>query len=251
MRPLLLALFLLPWLAAPVPAAADDPAQSGATQVGRVAAVEGKVEATLGSSARRVERGEGVYLGDWIETQKSARAKILLNDATELVVGPASRIHLDEFVYDPGQKGGKLLVEVGVGIMRFTSGVLEPKSYEVKTPVASIGVRGTIFDLIVSSTTAILREGIIAITTFGGTRVIDKKDHASTVETSTDEPEPQREVTDEEEKITEPLRRPFKDELPRGQGRPNIPTAVQKPNVTPHQNQPMPSGPPKMPSHRY
>ena len=252
MRPLLLALALLPWLAASGPAAADDPAQSGAQQVGRVLAVEGKVEATLGAATRRVEQGEGIYLGDWVESQPDARAKIALNDDTELVVGPASRIHVDEFVYDPGKKGGKVLVEVGVGLMRFTTGALEPKSYEVKTPVASIGVRGTVFDLIVASTTAILRDGVIAITTFGGSEVIDRKDHASTVQTSTDEPEKQRPTTDEEEEITEPLRRPFKNELTRSQGRPRIPASIQPPKVDPHQSVPKTNpSPPKMPSHRY
>jgi hypothetical protein len=241
MRPLLLALVLLPWLAASAPAEADDPAQSGAEAVGKVLATEGEVSATLGNDTRRVERGEAVYRGDWLETAAKARAKILLHDETELVVGPSSRLHIDEFVYDAGSDKGKVLLEVGVGLLRFTSGVLEPESYQVDTPVASIGVRGTIFDTIVAAvtyaTTVILREGKIVVKTFGGPRTIDEEDHASTAASSTERPEPQRKVTDAEEDLTEALKRPFRDELPRPK-RPNLPANVQKPQVNPNQHRP-------------
>jgi len=248
MRPLLLVLVILAaFTASPAPAAADDPAASGAEPVGRVAAVEGKVHATLGADTRRVLRGEAVYQGDWIETEKDARAKIVLADSTELVVGPASRIHLDEFVYDPGKKKGKVLVEMGVGLLRFTSGTLEPGSYQVNTPVASIGVRGTIFDTIVAAlelaSTAILRQGKVGVKGTSATVVLDQEDHASTVERLGAEPEPQRPATDEEEEITEPLKKPFKDELP---FRPNIP--VQRPTLDPSQHVPSTPSVPSQPN---
>ncbi|MBW2314486.1 MAG: FecR domain-containing protein [Deltaproteobacteria bacterium] len=252
MRPLLLALVLLPWLAASAPAEADDPAQSGANAIGKVLATEGKVSATLGSDTRTVERGEAVYKGDWLETDRSSRAKVLLNDDTELVVGPASRLHLDEFVYNDNSNKGKVLIEMGVGLLRFTSGKLEPESYEVQTPVASIGVRGTIFDTLVAAvtyvTTVILREGNVVIKTFGGSQTVKKKDHASSAESSTDKPEPQRKVTDEEDDLSDPLKKPFKDELPRTTKRPRIPDAVKRPPVNPSHSRP---GPSNRPSNRY
>jgi len=251
MRPLLLALALLLWLAAPPPAKGDDPGPGGAKHAGQVVAVEGKVSATLGADTRRVERGEAVYQNDWIETAQDARAKILLADETELVVGPGSRLHIDEFVYDAGSPRGKVLLEVGVGLLRFTSGKLEPESYEVNTPVASIGVRGTIFDVIVAAvtyaTTVILRDGKIVIRTFGGPEIVDREDHASTAERSADPPEPQREVTDEEEKLADPLKRPFQDEIDRATRKPTVPANVPKPRVDPSQNRPSPSNRPSYP----
>jgi hypothetical protein len=248
MRPLLLVLAILAFLGAPsAPAAADDPAASGADPVGRAAAVEGQVTATLGADQRRVLRGEAVYQGDWIETAEDARAKIVLADSTELVVGPASRIHLDEFVYDPGKKGGKVLIEMGVGLMRFTSGTLAPESYQVNTPVASIGVRGTIFDTLVAAvtfaTTVILRDGKISIKTLVESSLLDKEDHASSAESSSDEPEDQRPATDEEEELADPLKKPFKDELP---FRPNIP--IQRPSLDPSQHVPSTPSVPSQPN---
>jgi hypothetical protein len=249
MRPILLLLALTFWLAGAPPAAADDPTLSGAEAVGKVLATEGTVSATLGADTRTVVRGEAVYRGDWLETDPKSRAKVLLDDETELVVGPASRIHVDEFVYAGSGDQGKVLIELGVGLLRFTSGKLEPESYEVKTPVASIGVRGTIFDTIVAAvsfaTTVIVREGTVWMKTFGGEKTLAKKDHASTAESSTDEPSDPAEATDEQEEVADPLKKPFQDELPRGGQRPGIPPNVQKPRIDPSQNRP--SGPPNYP----
>ncbi|NNL67648.1 MAG: hypothetical protein HKP30_15465 [Myxococcales bacterium] len=259
MRPLLVALSLLLWLGGS-PARADDPAPSGADPVGEVTAVEGRVQATLGADSRRVERGEAVYRGDWIETEKKSRAKIVLHDETELVVGPGSRVHLDEFVYQPGQGSGKVLLEMGVGLLRFTSGVLEPESYEVKTPVASIGVRGTIFDVIVSAidfaTTVILREGRISVRSLVKAVNVDAEDHASEVEGAGEDPTQPREATEDEEDTTDPLKRPFKSERPTAKTRPTLPGNVTKPPHMPSKpdmKAPAPVIPksPNLPSHRY
>jgi hypothetical protein len=75
------------------------------------------------------------------------------------------------------------------------------------------------------------------VKTFGGPRTIDEEDHASTAASSTERPEPQRKVTDAEEDLTEALKRPFRDELPRPK-RPNLPANVQKPQVNPNQHRP-------------
>lgn len=240
MRPLLLALALMSCFASPSSARADDPAASGAQAVGKVLATEGHVSATLGADTRPVIRGEAVYQNDWVETDPKSRAKILLDDDTELVVGPASRIHIDEFVYASNSSKGKVLIEMGVGLLRFTSGKLESESYEVKTPVASIGVRGTIFDTIVAAvsyaTTAILRDGGIWIRTFGGRQDITDEDFASTALNSRDAPSKPEKATDEQEDATDPLKKPFKDELPRN--RPTLPTNIPKPHIDPNQSRP-------------
>jgi hypothetical protein len=246
MRPLLLFLACVP-LAVGAAARADDPAASGAEAVGRAAATEGTVRAVLGQETRRVEAGEAVYRGDWIETEADGRARIVLHDETELVVGPGSRVHLDEFVYDPADGSGRVLVEMGEGLLRFTTGVLAPEGYEVKTPVASIGVRGTIFDVLVSAvdyaTTVILRKGgPLVIRSLVEQAVVEAAGKAARAARSDAPPEGPRDPTDEEEAATEPLKRPFRADRERG-GRPGVPDAVQRPNVTP---KPRPD-PPKAP----
>ncbi len=249
MRPLLLFLSVLPLLVAPA-AGADDPAPAGAGDpVGRIAAVEGKVEAVLNGTAREVEKGEAIYQGDWIETGKDGRARVELNDETELVVGPSSRVHVDEFVYDPGSDKGKVLFEVGVGIVRFTTGVLESESYEVKTPVASIGVRGTIFDVIVAAidfaTTVIVYEGLVELRSRIAALLV-QSGKASDVPNAGAAPSEPREPTEAEKKQSEDVSTPFKSER-NTKNRPNVPTAVTKPTIpnTPKQ----PSSPGNIPSY--
>jgi len=264
MRPLLLALVLVPWLAAGAASRADDPVAAGPEAVGKVAAAEGQVEALQGRDARAVEAGEAVYRGDWIETGDDGRAQIVLHDETELVVGPGSRVHLDEFVYDPGGGSGKLLVEMGEGLLRFTTGVLAPESYEVKTPVASIGVRGTVFDVLVSAvdfaTTVILRQGgPLVIRSLVDRTVLETAGQAARAVRSDEPPGDPRDPSAAEETASKPLREPFHG-VPGVRGnrgpRRGPPDGVTKPR--PDSKPPLkpppiprgkPEGPPRMPNY--
>ena len=56
---------------------------------------------------------------------------------------------LDEFVYDPDPSNSSFILTVTQGALRFTSGVLPSDAYKINTPVATIGIRGTIVELLV------------------------------------------------------------------------------------------------------
>jgi hypothetical protein len=60
-----------------------------------------------------------------------------------------------------------VVVKTTKGIFRFVTGSQRPQNYLITTPIASIGVRGTIFDLLVmpDRVTVILIEGQILVTT--------------------------------------------------------------------------------------
>ena len=66
-----------------------------------------------------------------------------------LNVGPDSRVTLDRFVYDPARGASGAAVSVTRGALRFISGNMPSRAYEIRTPAGSIGVRGTIADIIV------------------------------------------------------------------------------------------------------
>jgi len=83
----------------------------------------------------------------------------------------------------------------------------------------------------------ILRDGAIWIKTFGGEKTVKNKDHASTAENSRDAPSDPMEATDEQEDVSDPLKKPFQDELQRTQ-RPNVPVNVQKPRMDPGSSRP-------------
>ena len=87
-----------------------------------------------------------VYQGDNIRTGARGEAQIRLMDNTRLVVGPNSLMVVDDFIYDGGAKAQKVTLNAVRGAFRFITGSSRKDAYEIKTPTATIGVRGTQFD---------------------------------------------------------------------------------------------------------
>jgi FecR protein len=140
-------------------------------KIGSASTVSNKVEGILvGASARNLESGSEVYLNELVRTGDRAVARLVFLDNTDLRLGPKSEVTLDRFVYDPAAGAGSVVVRAGLGIFRFVTGSQRPQNYQIQTPVASIGVRGTIFDLLVrpDRMTVILVSGRILVTTLQG-----------------------------------------------------------------------------------
>jgi len=117
-----------------------------AERIGTTAAVKNSATGTLDSNTRTLKSGLGVFQKERIDTTAGSRAQLIFNDETALTVGPNSSVTLDEFVYDPKKNTGKAVINATKGAFRFVSGSVDPKSYEIKTPVGTMGVRGTIVD---------------------------------------------------------------------------------------------------------
>lgn len=83
---------------------------------------------------------------DRIRTTAAGSTRVRLLDDTMITIGPNSEVLLDQFVFD-GNRAQKATVEVVRGAMRFVSGTSERRAYEIKTPAATIGVRGTVVDI--------------------------------------------------------------------------------------------------------
>jgi len=122
-------------------------AQTGG-RIGAASAVRNQVSATQGSEERRLAAGNPVMQNDRIRTGTDSVAQLLFADQTTLSVGPRSDVTLDRFVYDPNRSTGDVAVGLTTGALRFVSGQQDPRSYQVRTPVATIGVRGTIVDFL-------------------------------------------------------------------------------------------------------
>ena len=94
-----------------------------------------------------------VEMLDVIQTARGT-AKVRFLDNTELSIGEQSSVELDRFVYDPnsGANSGKLGLRVAVGTARFVTGQIgkmQPKDVTIKTPTATVGIRGTDFSMTV------------------------------------------------------------------------------------------------------
>ena len=80
-------------------------------------------------------------------------SNITFKDDTKVKVTENSRLLIDDFVFDPKQSdAGKLALKVGMGTVRYASGQIaknNPQRVDIKTPTASIAVRGTDFNMTV------------------------------------------------------------------------------------------------------
>ena len=86
-------------------------------------------------------------MNDAVKTA-AGKVGITFEDQTRVQVNENSRLVIDDFVYDPKSKGGKLGVKVALGTVRYASGQIAkntPQNVAVNTPTATISVRGTDF----------------------------------------------------------------------------------------------------------
>ena len=86
------------------------------------------------------------------DTVKTGNGKvgILFVDDTRVDVTQHSKLIIDEFVYDPNTKKGKLNLSAKLGTIRYASGQIAKTSRQdikITTPTATIGVRGTDFSM--------------------------------------------------------------------------------------------------------
>ena len=90
-----------------------------------------------------------VEMRDLIQTLKG-RANIKFVDDTNVSVTEYSKLLIDEFVYNSKKKTGKLSLKAALGTIRYSSGKIAKNSREsvkIKSPTASVSVRGTDFTM--------------------------------------------------------------------------------------------------------
>lgn len=94
--------------------------------------------------------GDDVAIGDLVETDATGQVQILFDDGTELVVGPSSRLRIEDYLLRSDGSAGKLAVNALSGTFRFVTGNAPKNRYSIETPTGTIGIRGTAFDFTVS-----------------------------------------------------------------------------------------------------
>jgi hypothetical protein len=117
-----------------------------ATKIGSVAAVVGTTNAAGPGGNRTLKKGGEVFEDDKI-TVKAGNVQIELVDGTRVVVGPDSSLVLDEFVLRKGNKAERVAFKALRGTYRFISGKSPKSAYLITTAHATIGIRGTGFDV--------------------------------------------------------------------------------------------------------
>lgn len=136
-------------------------------KIGAAASIEKDVQGASAGRSMKLKAGDEVYFDEVLTTAAASRGKFTFDDRTNLQMGPSSRVRLDSFVY-AGNNG--VAFNAAKGAFRFVSAPGH-KAYEVRTPTATIGVRGTSFGVRAASgrTDAVLYDGAIEVCQASGT----------------------------------------------------------------------------------
>ncbi len=107
--------------------------------------------------------GDDVFFNETVRTDELSRVRLQFLDETQLYIAQLLEVVLDRFVYDPNQSAGDVTMSLVRGTFRFVTGLQDSSSYRVNTPVATIGVRGTIWHALLAQDflRLALEEGII------------------------------------------------------------------------------------------
>jgi hypothetical protein len=170
--------------------------------IGKVTEQTGPTEITRNKKSIPSSLNTGVEMNDTVSTAK-ARAELTFEDKTTVKLTEHSKMIIDDFVYDPKKGSGKLALNMALGTARYASGQIaknNPQQVAIKTPTASIAVRGTDFSMTVDelgrSLVMLLPScddkgcvtGAIEVSNFGGVVLLDVPYQATLVNSAYQSP---------------------------------------------------------------
>jgi hypothetical protein len=116
-------------------------------QTGTVVEIKRGKEVIVGKKTSGIESMDSVNVGS------KSEANITFNDNTRVKIKENSRLVIDDFVYDPKKSdAGKMAMKVALGTVQYASGQIAKSNQQnmnIKTPTATIAVRGTDFSMTV------------------------------------------------------------------------------------------------------
>jgi hypothetical protein len=170
--------------------------------VGKVTEQTGPTEIVRNKKSLSSSLNTAVEMNDTVSTAR-AKATLTFEDKTTVKLTEHSKMIIDDFVYDPKKGAGKLGMKMALGTARYASGQIaknNPQQVAIKTPTASIAVRGTDFSMTVDelgrSLVVLLPScddkgcvtGAIEVSNFGGVVLLDVPYQATLVNTAYQSP---------------------------------------------------------------
>jgi hypothetical protein len=152
------------WLALLVGA----PAVSAEEQAGKTIMARGAVSATAEQQSRALKRQSPVYRVDLVTTGADSSSQLRMMDGGLLSMQADTELAIRNYQFDQGRSESSVSMELLKGGLRTITGTLPQsgKIYQLDTPVATIGVRGTHYE-------AILQQGDLYLAGWDG--IIDIK----------------------------------------------------------------------------
>ena len=139
-------------------------------RVGEAAVVKNEVVKIAASASNRIAVGDALLRDETVHTGQDSAARLVMADSTNLSLGPNATLKLDRTVFNDERSYRDIAIRLTAGAFRFVTGHSEKAAYKIITSVATIGVRGTVLDILSQrgKTTVVLQEGASRVCTLGG-----------------------------------------------------------------------------------
>ena len=127
---------------------------SAADLAAQVILAKGQVSAvsTLGKT-RTLERRSKIYSGEVIKTGANGSVQLRFIDKALMTIKPGSELSITSYLYDDGSRGTskkEVVMNLVTGGFRTITGIIgkgDKSAYRVQTPAASVGIRGTNYEI--------------------------------------------------------------------------------------------------------
>lgn len=121
---------------------------SDSAKIGTIKNIQGQCVIKRGAETLPAGVGSALMQNDVLQTGGDSSMGVLLRDDTSLSLGEKSEVVLDEFIFDPANDKLGMLATFTKGTAAVLTGKiakLDPEAARFRTPLASIGIRGTRF----------------------------------------------------------------------------------------------------------
>jgi len=142
------------------------PSVQAQTRVGEAVLVQNEV-VRVAASTTPISVGDSMLRDETVRTGADSAARFVMADSTNLSLGPSATLKLDRTVFNDEHSYRDVAIRMATGAFRFVTGHSEKTAYKITTPLATIGVRGTILDILSQRgrSVVVLQEGAANVCT--------------------------------------------------------------------------------------
>ena len=136
-------------------------------RIGEAAVVQNEVIRVSGTGGTQINVGDAVLRNETVRTGANSATRLVMMDSTNLSLGASSSITLDRTVFNDEHSYRDVTIRMTTGAFRFVTGHSDKNAYKITTGIATIGIRGTILDILAQRgrTIVVLQDGASRVCT--------------------------------------------------------------------------------------
>ncbi|MFQ3220775.1 MAG: hypothetical protein ACI96W_003154 [Paraglaciecola sp.] len=118
---------------------------------GKTMMTKGDVRATetTSSTERTLKRRSPIYTADSVKTDAQSKAQLRMTDGGMIALKENSELLISSYDFNADDQTGSVVMELFKGGLRSVTGAIKSDkgNYQLKTPIGSIGIRGTHYEI--------------------------------------------------------------------------------------------------------